>query len=179
MAQTLRYDAGAGAYDRFTGRWSRMYIADVMNAAGVTTGFHVLDVATGTGDAAIRAADLVGRGGRVVAVDISGPMLREAAAKAADRQIEFLQVDALDLPFAEATFDAVLCLFGLMFLPNQVAALKAFRRMLRPKGALVATCWDRSVPHSRGGARRRFARSCPRTVTICCDLFRSPIRKRI
>lgn len=143
MAHTLRYDAGAGAYDRFTGRWSRMYIAEVMNAAGVTTGFHVLDVATGTGDAAIRAADLVGRGGRVVAVDISGPMLREAAAKAADRQIEFLQVDALDLPFAEATFDAVLCLFGLMFLPNQVAALKAFRRMLRPKGALVATCWDR------------------------------------
>jgi ubiquinone/menaquinone biosynthesis C-methylase UbiE len=142
MTHALRYDAGAGAYDRLTGRWSRMYISGVMNAAGVTAGCHVLDVATGTGDAAIFAADLVGSGGRVVAVDISGPMLREAAEKAAGRQIEFLEADAQRLPFAEGTFDAVVCLFGLMFLPDRVSALVAFRRMLRPNGAVVATCWD-------------------------------------
>ena len=84
----------------------------------------------------------MGPGGRVVAVDISGPMLREAAAKVVARQIEFLKADAQHLPFAESTFDAVVCLFGLMFLPDQVTALKALRRMLRPKGAVVATCWD-------------------------------------
>src|SRR5512140_1585903 len=142
MTHTLRYDAGAGAYDRLTGRWSRMYISRVMEAASVKTGFHVLDVATGTGDAASVAADLVGSTGRVVAVDISVPMLREASAKAAGRQIEFVEADAQHLPFADGTFDAVVCLFGLMFLSDQVAALKAWRRMLRPNGAVVATAWD-------------------------------------
>lgn len=128
-----------------------MYIAGVMSTAGVATGFQVLDVATGTGDAAIHAADLVGPSGRVVAVDISEPMLREAAAKAGGRQIEFLEADAQHLPFAESTFDAIVCLFGLMFLPDQVAALNDFRRMLRPKGAVVATCWDRPVRASFAG----------------------------
>lgn len=142
MTHTLRYDAGAGAYDRLTGRWSRMYISRVMEAASVKTGSHVLDVATGTGDAAIVAADLVGSTGRVVAVDISVPMLREASAKAAGQQIEFVEADAQHLPFAHGTFDAVVCLFGLMFLPDQVAALNTWRRMLRPNGAVVATAWD-------------------------------------
>jgi SAM-dependent methyltransferase len=145
MAHTLRYDAGASAYDRLTGRWSRMYIPGVLGAAEVSTGSHVLDVATGTGDAAIVAADLVGSTGRVVAVDISAPMLHEAVAKAAGRQIEFMEADAQSLPFAEGTFDALVCLFGLMFLPDQVAALRAFRRTLRPNGAVVVTCWDRSA----------------------------------
>lgn len=120
-----------------------MYIAEVMHAAGVTGGRHVLDVATGTGDAALVAADLVGPNGRVVAVDISAPMLREAAAKAAGRKIEFLEADAQRLPFADGSFDALVCLFGLMFLPDKVAALEAFRRLLRPTAAVVATCWDR------------------------------------
>jgi predicted RNA methylase len=56
---TLRYDAGAGAYDRLTGRWSRMYVDHVLDAAGAHEGSRVLDVATGTGDAAIAAADRV------------------------------------------------------------------------------------------------------------------------
>ena len=63
MTHTLRYDAGAGAYDRLTGRWSRMYVEAALDATRVTAGSHVLDVATGTGDAAIVAADRVGRNG--------------------------------------------------------------------------------------------------------------------
>ena len=46
---TLRYDAGASAYDRLTGRWSRMYIRRALDTARVRDGTHVLDVATGTG----------------------------------------------------------------------------------------------------------------------------------
>ncbi len=141
MAHTLRYDAGAGAYDRLTGRWSRMYVDTVMNAARVTSGSHVLDVATGTGDAAIVAADLVGSSGTVVAMDISLPMLGEASIKADGRQIAFLPADARHLPFADGAFDALVCLFGLMFVPDQVTALKGFRRLLRPGGSVVATCW--------------------------------------
>jgi ubiquinone/menaquinone biosynthesis C-methylase UbiE len=90
----LRYDAGASAYDRLTGRWSRMYIDRVLDIAGVRQGSHVLDVATGTGDAAIVAADRVGHRDRVVAVDISVPMLQEASQKASGRAIEFAEGDA-------------------------------------------------------------------------------------
>jgi SAM-dependent methyltransferase len=70
-------------------------------------------------------------------------MLREAAIKAAGRPIEFLEADAQSLPFAEGSFDAVVCLFGLMFLPDKKAALESFRRRVRPKGTVVVTCWDR------------------------------------
>lgn len=139
---TLRYDAGAGAYDRLTGRWSRMYVSRVLDLAGVTAGSHVLDVATGTGDAAILAADRVGQGGKVVAIDISAPMLREAAVKAAGRLIEFAEADAQRLSYADASFDSVICLFGLMFIPERVAALRGFLRLLRPGGRVASTSWD-------------------------------------
>jgi len=141
MTHTLRYDAGAGAYDRLTGRWSRMYVEAVLDATRVTAGSHVLDVATGTGDAAIVAADRVGLTGRVVAVDVSAPMLLEAAAKAGPRRIEFLEADAQRLPFDGNTFDAVICLFGLMFVTHPVDTLKGLRRLLRSNGTLAATCW--------------------------------------
>lgn len=139
---TLRYDAGAGAYDRLTGRWSRMYVDRVLNLAGVGCGAHVLDVATGTGDAAIAAADRVGSAGRVVAVDISAPMLQAAAVKAGGRPIEFSVGDAQRLAYPDGSFDAVVCLFGLMFVPEQVPALSDFRRLLRPGGRVVATSWN-------------------------------------
>jgi SAM-dependent methyltransferase len=139
---TLRYDAGAGAYDRLTGRWSRMYVDRVLDVAGVKQGKHVLDVATGTGDAAITTADRVGNLGRVVAIDISAPMLQEATAKAAGRRIEFAQADAQQLSYADGSFDSIICLFGVMFIPNKSAALNGFRRVLRPGGRVVATSWD-------------------------------------
>lgn len=140
---TLRYDAGAAAYDRLTGRWSRMYVDRVLDAAAVGEGSHVLDVATGTGDAAIVAADRVGHRGRVVAVDISVPMLHEARAKAGGRRIEFAEGDAQSLGFPDGSFDSLICLFGLMFVPDKVAALNGFRRVLRPGGRVAATSWSK------------------------------------
>lgn len=140
--QTLRYDAGAGAYDRLTGRWSRMYVDRVLDLAGVSRGAYVIDIAAGTGDAAIAAADRVGSAGRVVAVDISAPMLQEAAVKADGRPIEFSVGDAQRLAYPDGSFDAVVCLFGLMFMPGQVAALCDFRRLLRRGGRVVATSWN-------------------------------------
>jgi len=138
---TLRYDAGASAYDRLTGRWSRMNIYRVLDIAGIRPGSHVLDVATGTGDAAIVAADRVGHRGRVVAVDISVPMLREASQKASGRAIEFAEGDAQWLSYADSSFDSIVCMFGLMFVPEKNAALKGFRRVLRPGGRVAATSW--------------------------------------
>lgn len=150
---TLRYDAGAGAYDRLTGRWSRMYIARALDVARVRHGTHVLDVATGTGDAAIAAIDRVGPRGRVVAVDISAPMLKEVVAKAAGRPIEFGEGDAQSLSFPEASFDSIVCLFGMMFIPDKVAALVGFRRVLRPGGRVAAASWNTAYVRAVCGAR--------------------------
>ena len=92
---------------------------------------------------AIAAFDRTGPSGKVIAIDISKPMLQEAAAKAAQRSIEFAEVDAQALPYPDAAFDSLLCLFGIMFLPARVAALGGFRRVLRPRGRVAATSWDR------------------------------------
>jgi SAM-dependent methyltransferase len=118
-----------------------MYVDHVLDAAGVQLGSHVLDVATGTGDAAIAAADRVGLAGRVVALDISAPMLREARVKAGTRRIEFAVADAQRLPYADGSFDAIVCLFGVMFVPDPIAMLVGLRRALRPGGCVVATSW--------------------------------------
>ena len=138
---TLRYDAGASAYDRLTGRWSRLYVPAVLDAAGVGPDSSVLDVATGTGDAALSAAGRVGPNGRVIGVDLSIPMLREAQGKASQGPVEFIACDAQKLPFGDARFDSVICLFGLMFFPDRRAAFEGFRRVLRPGGRAVATTW--------------------------------------
>jgi demethylmenaquinone methyltransferase/2-methoxy-6-polyprenyl-1,4-benzoquinol methylase len=74
--------------------------------AGVGVGHRVLDVATGTGEAAIFAASRVGGSGRVVRIDVSRPMLAVAAAKIAERPIVLLQMDAQAVAFKDASFDA-------------------------------------------------------------------------
>jgi ubiquinone/menaquinone biosynthesis C-methylase UbiE len=71
----MRYDAGAAAYDRFVGRWSRLYAVATLEAAGVKASDRVLDLATGTGDGALLAIQPVGPYGTAVGVDLSLPML--------------------------------------------------------------------------------------------------------
>ena len=77
----MRYDAGAAAYDRLTGRWSRLYAPAALDAAGVKAGDRVLDLATGTGDTALLARARLGSFSTVIGVDLSLPMLLVAGAK--------------------------------------------------------------------------------------------------
>ena len=137
----MKYDAGASGYDRLTGRWSRLYAPAVLDAAGVSVGSVVLDLATGTGDAALLAGSRVQMGGAAIGVDISIPMLRVARSKTNASSVEFLAADAMTLPFRDKTFDAVICQFGLMFFPDRQAALVEVRRLLRPGGRIALTVW--------------------------------------
>jgi ubiquinone/menaquinone biosynthesis C-methylase UbiE len=74
------YDAGASAYDRFTGRWSRLYVPSLLSAAGVAPGHSVRDVTAGTtGEACVGLVSRVGVEGRVLAVDLSRSVLSVAA----------------------------------------------------------------------------------------------------
>lgn len=133
----ISYDAGATSYDMLTGRWSRLYIPTLLAAAGVGVGHRILDVATGTGEAAVFAASLVGTSGRVVGIDVSRPMLAVAAAKTARLPIVLLEMDAQALAFRDESFDAVVCQLGLMFMPNAASALQEWTRVLRSRSRLA------------------------------------------
>ena len=117
----------------------------MVSLAGIQAGQNVLDMATGIGEPAVTVARVVGPQGRVVATDQAPEMLaiaRERADGLGLRNIEFLEVDAEELDLPEAEFDAVLCRFGLMFLPNLGEALGRMRRQLKPGGRLVAAVWS-------------------------------------
>ena len=101
----------------------------------------LLDVATGTGRLPYFLLTEPEFNGRAVGLDASAGMLRQAAAKLApfgDRAA-LVRQSALDLPFADAAFDAVTCLEALEFLPDDVAALREMARVLRPGGVLLVT----------------------------------------
>jgi len=138
------FDAGAQAYERFMGRWSRLWVPALLDAAGVGPGQRVLDLATGTGEAAALAATRVAPNGRVLGADISLPMLRGAAARLAGQPVTLATMDGRGLACRDQAFDAVICQLGLMFIPEPARGVAECFRVLRPDGRLAAVVW--SVP---------------------------------
>jgi ubiquinone/menaquinone biosynthesis C-methylase UbiE len=129
----------ASAYDRFTGRWSRLFVRSVLGAAEVAPGCGVLDVSTGTGEAALMALPIVGASGFVIGADISPAMLKGARARLHEPLFWPVAADGQTLPFKDASFDCVICQLGLQFFANPVLGLAEFRRVLRSEGR-VAIC---------------------------------------
>jgi demethylmenaquinone methyltransferase/2-methoxy-6-polyprenyl-1,4-benzoquinol methylase len=108
-------------------RWRRLAVSEV-----VWPGDRVLDACCGTGDLAVEAER---RGGRVVGLDFSPRMLERARRKSG--AIEWVQGDALALPFAEAEFDAATVGFGVRNLADLESGLRELGRVLRPGGKLA------------------------------------------
>ena len=121
------------AYDRYVGDWSRLFVPAVLAAAEVTTADRILDVATGPGEAAVMALAQVGPSGLVVGADISLAMLNAAHTRFAGSRFRPVVADGQALPFADGTFDSVICQLGLMFFPDPARGLEEFRRVLRPR----------------------------------------------
>ncbi len=126
--------------------------------AAICPGARVLDVASGLGEPAVPAAQRAGPEGAVLATDLSAEMLgygRKRAEKLGLGNIEFRHMDGQALAVPEAAFDAVLCRWGVMFLPDLDAALAGFRRCLKPGRRLVAAVWGPAerVPGVGLGAR--------------------------
>jgi ubiquinone/menaquinone biosynthesis C-methylase UbiE len=120
------------AYDRYVGVWSRLFVPSVVAAAEVAAADRILDVATGPGEAAALALSQVGPAGLVVGADIALAMLNAAKSRLAGARFRPVVADGQALPFADGTFDAVLCQLGLMFFPDPAQGLHEFRRVLRP-----------------------------------------------
>jgi ubiquinone/menaquinone biosynthesis C-methylase UbiE len=115
----------------------------LLAAAGLTVGQTVLDVAAGTGGLAVMAASRVGPSGRVIATDISLPMLHVAKGEIAGLPVDLVVSDGQDLACRDRSFDVVTCQLGLMFFPDALRGLREFRRVLRGGGRLAIQVWSR------------------------------------
>ncbi|MGD8413536.1 MAG: bifunctional demethylmenaquinone methyltransferase/2-methoxy-6-polyprenyl-1,4-benzoquinol methylase UbiE [Candidatus Latescibacterota bacterium] len=116
--------------------WRRALVA----MAGIAEGEDVLDVATGTGDVSIEFARRA-RAGAIVGLDRSAGMLAVAGEKlrhsGLDGRIGVVEGDAMTMPFADRSFDAVTIAFGLRNLPDYGAGIREMARVLRPGGRLL------------------------------------------
>jgi SAM-dependent methyltransferase len=132
--------AGAEAYERGIGRWSRRLAPVFLDFCGPTAG-RLLDIGCGTG---ILTESLLARGSvtGVVGVDISEPLLVRARAEVADRRASFQLGDAATLPHASGTFDHALSMLVWNFLEDRVASLREAMRVTRPGGTVSAAIWD-------------------------------------
>jgi len=112
----------------------------VVERAGVEPGMDLLDVACGTGNASVPAAKA---GARVTGLDFAPALLEIARERASDAMVEidFVEGDAQELPFEDASFDRVLSTFGHMFAPDHARTAAEMKRVLRPGGAIAFACW--------------------------------------
>lgn len=124
------------AYDRYLGRWSRLFLPALLQGAEIGPRDRVLDVGTGPGDGAIAVRDVVGGGGVVIGCDVAMAMVR-AAHDRAQGTFAVVTGDAQRLPFGDGAFGAVVCQLGLMFFPNPRDALIEFARVVRPGGRVA------------------------------------------
>lgn len=117
----------------------------LIELAEIKRGSRVLDIATGIGEPSITAANQVGNSGHVLATDISSQMLSIAKQRAIslglEQVIEFKEGDAETIDLPASTFDAALCRFGLMFLPDLRAGLSNIYSSLVDGGRLAAAVW--------------------------------------
>ena len=115
-----------------------LWAEDLVGRARLARGERVLDVACGTGVVVRLAAERVGSDGGAVGLDVNAEMLAVARSLAdvGGARIEWWEGSALSLPFAEKSFDVVLCQLGLQFFPDRLLALTEMKRVLVPKGRL-------------------------------------------
>lgn len=136
------YDSAAEHFDDPPLAFWQYYGDRTVQRAQLKPGEIVLDVCSGSGASAIPAANAVGPTGRIIGLDISTNLIALARAKAASLpNIEFRLADFDQAYFRNATFDAVICVFGLFFFPDMRATLQKMWRLLRPGGRLAITTW--------------------------------------
>jgi SAM-dependent methyltransferase len=146
--QKAAWDDSADGWKRWWPTFERS--AQVVNdrlveLAALQSGHRVLDIATGSGEPALTAARAVGQSGHVVAVDMSPAMLaiaRERIDAAALTNVDLVESDAESLRLDPHSFDAALCRWGLMFMPDLDGVVRAMHRALKPGGHFAAAVWS-------------------------------------
>ncbi len=171
-AQREQWNKDGAAWRRWTPtleRWYGVATRQMLDLARTQPGQRILDVAAGAGEPAVSAAERVGPSGYVLATDISEGIIELALQVARERgykQIETRVMDGERVDLPDASFDVVLCRLGLMYMPDPVAALREWRRVLRPGGRVAVAVFSSPDRNSWGALpasiiRRRAQLSPP------------------
>ena len=147
------FDSVAGRYDLMNDLMSagahRLWKQFALSLTGLRAGDQALDIAGGTGDLAAGLARQVGKSGLVVLADINASMLQHGRDRLIDRglvgNLQYVQANAEQLPFADGSFDVVTIGFGLRNVTDKPAALAAMRRALKPGGQLLVLEFSKPV----------------------------------
>ncbi|WP_133272539.1 class I SAM-dependent methyltransferase [Hymenobacter radiodurans] len=138
-----KFSPGWRKWDDFTMDWLKPMGDEIIKALQIKSTDTVLDIAAGTGEPGLTIATMASRG-KVVITDLAEGMLEVARDKASRKGItnyETVVCDVSELPFDDATFDAVSCRFGFMFFPDMLLAAKEMARVLKPGGKIAAAVW--------------------------------------
>lgn len=138
------YNAAADCYDEPALSFWDKFGRRTVERLSLKSGAQVLDVCCGSGASAIPAAECVGATGLVLGVDLAANLLDRASAKARQCNLGHLELRIADmekLGFPDGSFDAVVCVFGIFFVPDMTRAVRELWRMVRPSGQLAITTW--------------------------------------
>jgi ubiquinone/menaquinone biosynthesis C-methylase UbiE len=141
---TATYNAAADSYDNPANSFWERFGRRTIERLHLQPGARVLDVCCGSGASAIAAAQKVGPEGFVLGIDLAEKLLERARSKATKHgllNVEFRVGDMLDLRVPRLEFDAVVCVFGIFFVPDMRAGVQALWEVVRPDGKLAITTW--------------------------------------
>lgn len=130
-------------YDSYLGpMFFEPYAVDMAERIAKLSPKSLLELAGGTGRLTRFLPSVVAEGGTIIASDINPAMVEFGKSKTSHLNIEWKVVDAAELPFGDAQFDAVAVQFGVMFYGDRVKAFREALRVLKPGGTLIFNCWD-------------------------------------
>ncbi len=135
------WETTASGYDQHFTQLTRQSSSAVLDAANVRGGMRVLDVCTGPGVIAIPTVE---RGAEVTGIDFSAEVIRQARNNLP--VAEFQEADAMALPFDANSFDAVVCGYGIIHVPDPQKALLEMYRVIKPGGRVAVSVWEHPKP---------------------------------
>ena len=156
IAQREQWNKDGAAWRRWNptlDRWYGDVTRQMLDLARIQPGQRILDIAAGAGEPAVSAAERVGPGGYVLATDISEGIVELSLQVARERglkQVETRVMDGENLELPDASFDAVLCRLGLMYMPHTVTALCEWRRVLKAGGRVAVVVFSTPDRNSWG-----------------------------
>jgi len=169
--QRYGWDRAAATYEQGWQKQLEPAQTLLLELAALRPGERVLDLACGTGLVTFRAADAVGPRGEVIGTDISDAMIEQCTRAAGERglaRVAFRRMEAEKLDFPDASFDAVLCGLGMMYVVDFEGSIREMHRVTKPGGRAVSAVWGR---RDRCGWADIFEIVQRRVNTDVCPMF--------